>query len=162
MLLDQPLLFVCLPTFFPFLLSFLSFLSLLSFSDLIHFIYLLEYSPPLDIKGRLLNRNGSFLFSYTSFFSYSSQPEKVRNLCRCECSVVSDSLPPMDYIASQPSLSWDFPGQNPGGGFHTLLQGIFPTKGLNLNLLHLLHRQADSLPLRHLGRSNLMDLFIGI
>ena len=44
MLLDQPLLFVCLPTFFPFLLSFLSFLSLLSFSDLIHFIYLLEYS----------------------------------------------------------------------------------------------------------------------
>ena len=68
----------------------------------------------------------------------------------------------MDYIASQASLSWDFPGQNPGGGFHTLLQGIFPTKGLNLNLVHLLHRQADSLPLRHLGRSNLMDLFIGI
>ena len=30
---------------------------------------------------------------------------------------------------------------------HFLLQGIFPTKGLNLLLLHLLHWQAGSLPL---------------
>ena len=31
------------------------------------------------------------------------------------------------------------------------LKGIFPTRGLNPHLLHLLHWQADSLPLRHLG-----------
>ena len=31
---------------------------------------------------------------------------------------------------------WDFPGKNTGVGCHFLLQGIFPTQGLNLRLLH--------------------------
>ena len=35
---------------------------------------------------------------------------------------------------------WDFPGKNTGVGCHFLLQGIFPTQGSNL---HLLHWQAD-------------------
>ena len=43
---------------------------------------------------------------------------------------------------------WGFPGKNTGVGCHFLLQGIFPTQGSNL---HLLHWQADSLPLSHLG-----------
>ena len=30
-------------------------------------------------------------------------------------------------------------------------QGIFPTQGSNLHLLRILHWQADSLPLGHLG-----------
>ena len=30
---------------------------------------------------------------------------------------------------------WDFPGKNSGVGCHSLLQGIFPTQGLNLHLL---------------------------
>ena len=37
-------------------------------------------------------------------------------------------------------------------GCHFLLQGIFPTQGLNL---HLLYWQADSLPLSHLGSPSL-------
>ena len=41
----------------------------------------------------------------------------------------------------------DFPGKNTAVGCHFLLQGIFPTEGLNLCLLHLLHWQVDSLPL---------------
>ena len=51
---------------------------------------------------------------------------------------------------SPPSFStpWDFPGKNTGVGCHCLLQGIFPTQGLNPNLLHW---QADSLPLYYLG-----------
>ena len=36
-------------------------------------------------------------------------------------------------------------------GCYFLLQGIFLTQGLNLHLLHLLHWQADSLPLCHVG-----------
>ena len=36
-------------------------------------------------------------------------------------------------------------------GFHFLLWCIFPTHGLKLHLLCLLHWQADSLPLSHLG-----------
>ena len=43
---------------------------------------------------------------------------------------------------------WDFPGKNTGVGSHFLLQGIFPTQGLNPCLLHW---QADSLPLSHQG-----------
>ena len=31
---------------------------------------------------------------------------------------------------------WDFPGKNTGVGSHFLLQGIFPTQGSNLGLLH--------------------------
>ena len=42
----------------------------------------------------------------------------------------------------------DFPDENTGMGCHFLLQGIFLTQRLNLRLLHW---QADSLPLSHLG-----------
>ena len=40
-----------------------------------------------------------------------------------------------------------FPGKNTGAGCYFLLQGILSTQGSNLHLLHLLHWQADSLPL---------------
>ena len=54
------------------------------------------------------------------------------------------------------SLDWLFrnpmacspPGKNTKVGCHFLLQGIFPTQGSNSRLLHW---QADSLPLSHLG-----------
>ena len=52
-------------------------------------------------------------------------------------------------IAHQTSLLWDFAGKNTGVDFHALLQGIFPTEGLNPYLLHLL--QVDSLLLSHQG-----------
>ena len=41
-----------------------------------------------------------------------------------------------------------FPGKNAGVSHHFLIQGIFPTQGLNLCLLHW---QADSVPLSHQG-----------
>ena len=47
---------------------------------------------------------------------------------------------------------WNFPGKNTGVGCHFLLQGIFPTQGSNQYLLHLLHWQADSLPLAPIGK----------
>ena len=40
-----------------------------------------------------------------------------------------------------------FPVKNTGVGCHCLLQGIFPTQGSNLHLLHLLYWQVGSLPL---------------
>ena len=49
---------------------------------------------------------------------------------------------------------WNSPGKTTGVGCHSLLQGIFPTQGLNL---HLLHWQVDSLPLSHQG--NLFNSF---
>ena len=39
-------------------------------------------------------------------------------------------------------------------GCHFPLQGIFSTQGLNLHLQHLLHWQADSLLLSHLGNKS--------
>ena len=43
---------------------------------------------------------------------------------------------------------WNFPGKSTGVGYPFLLQGIFPTQGLNP---HLLYWQADPLSLGHLG-----------
>ena len=56
----------------------------------------------------------------------------------CVCSVMFNSLRPHE-----------FPDKNIRVGCYFLLQGIFLTQGSNL---HLLHWQADSLPLCHLGR----------
>ena len=45
----------------------------------------------------------------------------------------------MDCSPTGSSDQWDFPGKNTGVGCHFFLQGIFPTQGLNLCLLRLLH-----------------------
>ena len=42
---------------------------------------------------------------------------------------------------------WDSPGKNTGVGVHFLLQRIFPTQGLNLHLLCLLHCRQILYPL---------------
>ena len=54
--------------------------------------------------------------------------------------------------------SWDFPGKNVGTGCHFLFQEIFPIQGSKVILLHLLHWQAESLPLSHLGSQNTQAL----
>ena len=46
----------------------------------------------------------------------------------------------------------DFPGKSTGEGCHFLLQGIFLT-------LHLLRRQADSLPLHHFYEAHAIEVF---
>ena len=50
-------------------------------------------------------------------------------------SVMSDSEIPRT-VTHQAPLSLEFPGKNTGVGSHSLLQGIFPTQGSNLSLLH--------------------------
>ena len=47
---------------------------------------------------------------------------------------------------------WNFPDKDTGVGCHFLPQGIFLTQGLNP---HLLHWQADSLPMSHVGSPQL-------
>ena len=60
----------------------------------------------------------------------------VANLCEWSCSVVSDSLRPCGLLPTRLLCPWDSPGKNTGIGCHFLLQGIFPTQGLNLGILH--------------------------
>ena len=49
---------------------------------------------------------------------------------------VSDSLQPHGLQPTRLLCPWDFPGKNTRAGCHFLLQGIFPTQGLNLGLLY--------------------------
>ena len=51
-------------------------------------------------------------------------------------SVVSDSLGPHGLQHTRLLCPWNSPGKNTGMGCHFLLQGIFPTQGSNLGLLH--------------------------
>ena len=68
----------------------------------------------------------------------------------CAYSVVSSCLRPRGLLPARLLCPWNFPGKNTAVDCHFLLQGIFPTQGSNPHLLHLLHWQADSLPLYHL------------
>ena len=61
---------------------------------------------------------------------------------------MSDSLQPHRLKPYRLLCPWDFPGKNTGVECHSLLQGIFTPQGSNP---HLLHWQADSSPLSHLG-----------
>ena len=45
---------------------------------------------------------------------------------------------------------WNFLGKNAGVGCLFLLQRVFSTQGSNLQLLHLLHRRLDYLPVSNL------------
>ena len=54
---------------------------------------------------------------------------EVTQLCLTLCD-------PMDCSLSGSSVHGNSPGKNTGVGCHALLQGIFPTQGLNLGLLH--------------------------
>ena len=47
--------------------------------------------------------------------------------------------------------TWNFAGKNTGVGCHFLLQGIFLIWGSYTHLLHILHWQASSFSLSHLG-----------
>ena len=67
--------------------------------------------------------------------------------CRVLC-LVAQSCPTLQPRGSQPArlcCPWDSPGKNTGVGCHAFLQGIFPTQGSNLRLLHIPHWQVDSL-----------------
>ena len=85
-------------------------------------------------------------------------------LVSCCCSITQSHASlcdPVDCSLPGSSVHGDSPGRNTGVGCHFLLQRIFSTQGLNLHLLRLLHWQADSLPLSHLG-SPLFILHKGI
>ena len=57
-------------------------------------------------------------------------------MCMLSHSVCLTLCNTMDYGPSGTSVSGDSPGKNTGVGRHFFLQGIFPTQGLNLGLLH--------------------------
>ena len=84
------------------------------------------------------------------YLGYIEMFHHLPSLCRCLVAKLCPTLLRPQGLSMGWRLlhPWDFPGKNTGEGYHTLLRGIFPTQDLNA---HLLHWQADSLSLRHLG-----------
>ena len=78
------------------------------------------------------------------------------SVCVLSRSAVSDPLQPQGLEPARLLCPWNFPSKNTGADCHFLLQGIFPTQGLNPCLLHLLPWQVDSLPLlqKQIGNSD--------
>ena len=59
------------------------------------------------------------------------------SVCVLSCSVMSDSLQPME--PARLLCPWNSPGKNTGVGYRSLLWGIFLTQGLNPGFLHCRH-----------------------
>ena len=57
--------------------------------------------------------------------------KKVKVLVTQLCATLCDPMNSANLLCP-----WNSPGKNTGVGSHSLLQGIFPTQGLNLGLLH--------------------------
>ena len=111
------------------------------------------YFPLLQLL--IFDVEGTLLLLYVLFVTCSCDQEHILRLrirmCVQSLSHVQPFYNPMDCsppgssahgISQAGILEW---------GCHFLLQGIFPTQGSNLRLLCLLHWQADSLSLCHLG-----------
>ena len=86
--------------------------------------------------------------------SYGSNAQDCDSVCACmlRCFSCVQLFGTPWTVAHQAPLSLAFSSKNVGGGCHALLQGIFPTQGSNLCLLHLLQWQAGSLPLASPGK----------
>ena len=52
------------------------------------------------------------------------------------CSAMSDSLQPPRTVPARLLCPWNSPGKNTGVGCHSLFQGVIPTQGWNMSLLH--------------------------
>ena len=79
----------------------------------------------------------------------------MRLACSVLCLVAQPCPTLCDHMDCSPPVflcPWDFPGKNTGVGWHALLQGVFPTQGLNPLLLHL---QVGTLPLALPGKPQL-------
>ena len=82
-----------------------------------------------------------------------STANNFRNYSACLVAIVTDSSWPHGLWPTRFLCPWDSPGMNIGVGCHSLLQGIFPTQGLNPDLPHcrqILHH------LSHQGSSGIL------
>ena len=82
----------------------------------------------------MIRTRGFFLLNLKSGLPSKLWPPSIgHDILRLRLVTVAQSCP----ILCDPIHSpWDSPGQNIGVGSHSLLQGIFRTKGLNPGLLH--------------------------
>ena len=82
-------------------------------------------------NGKTPHHSGKYRLHRIKFWVYHYMPCCV--LCH---SYVSDSLRPHELLPARHLCPWGFSRQESWMGCHALLQGIFPTQGLNSGLLH--------------------------
>ena len=106
-----------------------------SISDLLNTFPVCYYCTEFSINDSSSWLMGYWDLSYSCWFSVyyfflllNESASEAAQLCLTLCDPVDCSLP----VSSVHGL----PGKNTGMGCHFLLQGIFPTQGLNLGLLH--------------------------
>ena len=98
-----------------------------------------------------LTNSGIKLISFAlagGFFTTEPKAKSDNSYGPSEWSVVSNSLWLYGLWPTRFLCPGNYPNKNAGVGCHFRLQGIFLTQGLNP---HLLHWQANSFPLSHLG-----------
>ena len=98
------------------------------------------------------NNYSALTFGHKCTVMQCSIPEQ--NLCCAVASVLSDSVQRYGLQPSRLFCPGDSPSKTTGTSCHFFLQGIFPTQGSNLCLLHLLQWQAGFLPLVPPGKLN--------
>ena len=105
-------------------------------------------------RGGEFGGEWTHVYVWPNPFTVHQNYHNIVNLCRvCVCSVasvVSDSLRHYGLQPARLLCPWDSPGKNTRVGCHALLQGIFPTQGLNPHLC-LLHCRWILYLLSHLG-----------
>ena len=94
---------------------------------------------------------------------FSRKVKKVSSFLVCVCCVLVALwcpilLQPCGLLPTRLLCLWDSPGKNKGVVCHFLLQGIFPTQGLNLHLVCLSHCRWILYPLNHQG--SLSSIFL--
>ena len=96
------------------------------------FFFLMNINAFIFFPPLFLLRNQIFFFFFfknTQWQVSTTMLCLVTQLCLTLCN-------PMDYSLPGSSVHGDSPGKNAGVGCHALLQGIFPTQGLNPGLWH--------------------------
>ena len=104
--------------------------------------------------GSDLPHTGALMSTWSAHLFGPGFSSSKCNYKMCACLVAQSCLTlcgPIGCSLSGPSIHGKFPVKSSVVGCHFLLQGISPTQGSNPRLLYLLHCQADSVPLCHLG-----------
>ena len=89
----------------------------------------------------------------------STQQGKIHTVCAQSLSCVQFSCDFIDYSLPGSSIHGILPQARTLGWIAFLLQGIFLTQRLKLHLLWLLHWQANSLPLSHMGNPKIHTIW---
>ena len=88
-------------------------------------------------EGSLGENGYVYMYGWVPLLSTRNDYDIINQLCVCSVTQLCLTLcNPMDCSPRGSSVLGDSPGKNTGVGCHALLQGIFPTQGLNPGLPH--------------------------